>query len=51
VTDTPARDPKHLGVVSGIEVIFVIYTFGIVLDEFAAARESGWLGELLVAAI
>jgi hypothetical protein len=25
--------------------VFIIYTFGVLLDEFAAARENGWLGE------
>lgn len=31
---------------TSVEAFFVLYTFGFMLDEFAAARENGWFGEL-----
>lgn len=36
---------KELGRVHPVEGIFVVVTFGFMLEEFAASKEHGWTGE------
>jgi hypothetical protein len=36
---------KNLERVQPVEAIFVVVTFGFMLDEFAASKEHGWTGE------
>lgn len=36
---------KQLERVHPVEGVFVVVTFGFMLDEFAASKEHGWSGE------
>jgi hypothetical protein len=36
---------KELEKVHPVEAVFVVVTFGFMLDEFAASKEHGWTGE------
>ena len=36
---------KELERVHPVEAVFVVVTFGFMLDEFAASKEHGWTGE------
>lgn len=44
LTDSPVV--KELGRVHPVEAVFVVVTFGFMLEEFAASKEHGWTGEL-----
>jgi hypothetical protein len=39
--DIPARD---INAPTVIEIVSVVFTFGFILDEFAASQEHGWTG-------
>lgn len=39
---------KELERVHPVEAVFVVVTFGFMLDEFAASKEHGWTGELFI---
>jgi hypothetical protein len=36
---------KQLEYIHPVEYVFVVVTFGFMLDEFAASKEHGWTGE------
>ena len=36
---------KELERVHPVEAVFVVVTFGFMLDEFAASKEHGWTGK------
>jgi len=35
---------KNLDQVTAVEVAFMVFTAGFMLDEFAASHEHGWVG-------
>lgn len=37
---------RSLSYPNAVEVVFVIFTLGFILEEFAASKEHGWTGEL-----
>lgn len=41
LTSVSGRDLHHLTVV---EIIYIVFSFGFILDEFAASKEHGWAG-------
>nr|XP_018263732.1 nonselective cation channel [Kwoniella dejecticola CBS 10117]OBR85890.1 nonselective cation channel [Kwoniella dejecticola CBS 10117] len=43
VSTLAAKDLHH---VQAIEIIYIVFSFGFILEEFAASKEHGWAGEL-----
>jgi hypothetical protein len=39
--DHTGRDINHVTI---IEIVSAVFTFGFILDEFAASQEHGWTG-------
>ena len=45
VTTLTFKDLDHI---TALEIVFIIFTFGFTLDEFAASQEHGWTGTFML---